>query len=814
MPDIRLQRGDGNLGLRGIETPDNAGDRAVSVAYLESHTTSNSAHPLNLWVATAAYEAGDQVLHNGGSNVNSIYVAARAVAAGRNPPSAQDNNNPDWYLVRSGITAVQGPDDTNQDPLVQNTTLHMMEGTGITITRQAETANFTFGLTGTHHNSDVEDFGPGWAYTFFDLENNVSRSGTVGGEVAPVSFFELFYIRDGVRFIFRNGANHFSTDPTNATNKFAFRTYGADPNETVPAGNSTDNHGEFFTDDPADPPQDYIIYCQRTTSPTNTPEATILAVDPPVATAAELGRIMGAPTDGDRNPFSADQFVTAFSLQEHHATPLDGVAPWATGDSTATVPANKLESLSESPPLADPDDPNSGFAPWADGDTFATINTDWLPANIAYEQIGTLTRTADDTTDESVVINETGEVTVTLHPQPKVVNDLDDVNLERPDPVPTEPVTQGIQWDPTGNEGAGEWINAAIPESSSLSQGTAEVPTRFRGDFVQLTDPTDSSINFVAQRYIVPATTFALSGGNVNRDLYGTTQNLTYTLTITDWDDPDNVPVVAVTPTGTGSATYAPNATDPNVGGTITATSFDNTTVNTFSFIVVVTGHVVPNNQRAISYIDNRRVAFLNADTVFDATGGSGYDYAMTTTGNLQVLAGDWAFRLNGTDLTGFSNSSGTIPRENANWVLGDNVFRAEGTSNRPPTVTPFITRTISVRRPYYWWQQDTTPNQPSQFDGIVTDTNGDIVEIAAGMDLMAPTAGDWYLAYPTQMGTFQYRTMRGGLITNAPPVSGTFIEPFLGLTDPLAPERQYTVLFFEGVSAGTTFDIETPQED
>ena len=41
MPDIRLQRGDGNLGLRGIETPDNAGDRAVSVAYLESHTTNN-----------------------------------------------------------------------------------------------------------------------------------------------------------------------------------------------------------------------------------------------------------------------------------------------------------------------------------------------------------------------------------------------------------------------------------------------------------------------------------------------------------------------------------------------------------------------------------------------------------------------------------------------------------------------------------------------------------------------------------------------------------------------------------------------------
>ena len=85
MPDIRLQDGGGVLGLRGIETPDNSPDRAVSVAYLEGHTTDNSAHPLNEWPTSdqPAYTAGDQVIYSRPEDAfSTIYVARQDLPAG------------------------------------------------------------------------------------------------------------------------------------------------------------------------------------------------------------------------------------------------------------------------------------------------------------------------------------------------------------------------------------------------------------------------------------------------------------------------------------------------------------------------------------------------------------------------------------------------------------------------------------------------------------------------------------------------------------------------------------------------------------
>ena len=134
MPDIRLQRGDGNLGLRGIETPDNAGDRAVSVAYLESHTTSNSAHPLNEWPTSdqPVYTAGDQVIYSRPEDAfSTIYVARQDLPAGntRTPwegtipidTNSSDvlENIPQWEAVRSGIVSLTGPDDTDPVGLPQ-----------------------------------------------------------------------------------------------------------------------------------------------------------------------------------------------------------------------------------------------------------------------------------------------------------------------------------------------------------------------------------------------------------------------------------------------------------------------------------------------------------------------------------------------------------------------------------------------------------------------------------------------------------------------------------------------------------------------
>ena len=804
MPNIRFQQGTGTLGARGLVTPAGAaGDFAATVDYVTNHTTTNLSHPLNEWPTSdqPAYTAGDQVIYSRPEDAfSTIYVARQDLPAGntRTPwegTIAIDTNSsdvleniPQWEAVRSGIVGLTGPGDTETVGLPQNATLHFTEGSGVSVTRTQ--TSFNFALTGTHHGGDVDDFGPGYAYSYFNLVDNTTHSGTVGARQTGFQIDEIENI-DGDVYLHIDFQD---PDSFNAGDPFAFRTTSGSRSILFP--NQADD-------------VDRIIYAVQDSDPTL---VYITQVDPGVNTLGDLRTLFNVPS-GSRSITPLD-FQNLYALNESHVTPTDGVAPWATGDSTATVPGNKLESLSQTPPTAWADDTTdvpSPFAPIADG---------WLPTDIVRtsnnvdELMDVHYTTAGPVAGERLVyraaVTTVGEeAPAGWYNEAGTLTNLTDVTISTTGDTALA-AGQVLTYDADSSM----WVNLAIPESSSLDQGTETVPPRFFGDFVQLTDPTDPSINFVAQRYVVPSTTFALSGGNVNRDLYGTTQNITYTLTITDWDDPDNTPDVIITPTGTGSATYAPNATDPNIGGTITATGFDNTTVNTFSFIVVVTGHAVPNNQRAISYVDNRRVAFLNADTVFDATGGSGYDYAMTTTGNLQVLAGDWAFQLNGADLTGFSNSSGTIPRENANWVLGDNVFRAEGTSNRTPTVTPFVTRTISVRRPYYWWSQDAAPTQTQQFAGIVTNTDGDIVEIAAGMNLMAPTAGNWYLAYPTQMGTLQYRTMRGGLVFTPTLVSGTFIEPFLGITDPLAAERQYTVLEFPGISAGTTFDIETPQED
>ena len=59
-------------------------------------------------------------------------------------------------------------------------------------------------------------------------------------------------------------------------------------------------------------------------------------------------------------------------------------------------------------------------------------------------------------------------------------------------------------------------------------------------------------------------------------------------------------------------------------------------------------------------------------------------------------------------------------------------------------------------------------------------------------------------------LGTFQYRTMRGGLIVTPTVSSRFFLEPFFGILDTTDARRRYTVLEFTGVSAGTTFDVET----
>ena len=62
---------------------------------------------------------------------------------------------------------------------------------------------------------------------------------------------------------------------------------------------------------------------------------------------------------------------TIHLLNENHVTPTTGTYAWAHSGNTDTVPGNKLESLSTTPPTT-----------WADGDAFARINDGWLPTDI------------------------------------------------------------------------------------------------------------------------------------------------------------------------------------------------------------------------------------------------------------------------------------------------------------------------------------------------------------------------------------------------------------------------------------------------
>ena len=257
------------------------------------------------------YVAGDMVLFDGGSNVNSLYIARGAVPVNTPPVHDGIDDNEHWFLVRSGIVSVQGSDDAVAG-LTGNATLRISEGAGIDIQRNG--AHFTVATqhTGTH---DVDEFTPGWAYSFYDLANNMARTGVVADELGVASFSEIFYIHDGIRLIFADGQGHFSTDTTDPTNIFAFRTYAADQPEP----------GDQDTRSPLFPgaTQDYIVYCQRTTSPTGSAEATVIQVDPPVNTIDELGALMGVPDQTPANEnrvFASNVEVPGFELTEHHSS--------------------------------------------------------------------------------------------------------------------------------------------------------------------------------------------------------------------------------------------------------------------------------------------------------------------------------------------------------------------------------------------------------------------------------------------------------------------------------------------------------------
>ena len=350
------------------------------------------------WSDSVDYTNGQVVLYapEGGSqeHILSIYEVIDAAQTSRTrPPEFEGGTSTGWRLVRSGIVALSTNDGAGDAGLTSNATLRINHGHGITVQRQQ--TQFTISASsGTH---DVDDFMPGWAYSYFDLRDNMTHTGTVGPEGSPGYRF------DGVEF---TGADNFPgliigfTDLPNDISTgdvFAFRTTGGDPDN--PSGSTAALL-------PGDTTQDRIVYALLT-APTI---AQILQVDPPVSTIQELQTLFG-PQSPPRGTSISVQGI--FTLTEHHVDPSVGTYNWAHTGNLTRIPTSKL------------------------------------PADIAYEQTVDVTRSTNDDPTEQIAISNTGAISLVLDPQPKNVNDLDDVNFTQPTETPE---AQNVLWDATNEE--------------------------------------------------------------------------------------------------------------------------------------------------------------------------------------------------------------------------------------------------------------------------------------------------------------------------------------------------------------------------
>ena len=443
MPDIRLQRGDGNLGLRGIDTPDNEPDRAVSVAYLEAHTSGNSAHPFNEWVSGTDYAVGDQVLYGIDDpdadlrGVYSIYIRIAltqeqidaGVTVNNTTPPEVSGTTAGWRLLRSGIVSLSTNDGAGAAGLTSNSTLRINHGAGIDVNRSATTYTIS---THSTSSSDVNDFMPGWAYSYFNLIDNTTHTGTVG---VRQTGFEIDAVEniDGNVYLHIDFQDPNSFDPGD---HFAFRTFDGNTRTQLFRAGAT---------------ADRIIYAIQDSNPEL---VLIAAVDAPVSTLGELRTLFNVPS-GTRS-ITPISFQNLFTLDEHHSGQT-GTAPWAQTGNDTNIPTDKLGGLS-SDVLA----PNTVF----------TINDAWLPDDIIRSTTtNVITRNAvdDTTTGESLVVAADGVATLTLDHQPDVVNDLSDVNFTQPTETP---VVEGLLWDATEME----WINSPVTQTLEGLTDTA-VPT-------------------------------------------------------------------------------------------------------------------------------------------------------------------------------------------------------------------------------------------------------------------------------------------------------------------------------------------------
>ena len=475
--------------------------------------------------------------------------------------------------------------------------------------------------------------------SYYDLENSTTRTGTVEATAGNMTFSEGFNIRAGVRLIITSGSGLY-----NDGDRFAFRTF-------APPSTNPDSRTTLF---PV-ATQDYIVYCQRTISPTNTPEATVLQVDPPVSTFQELANLMGLPNDQQTRQYNGVQ-VAVFGLDEHHVDPAVGTYAWAHTGNLTTVPGNKLESLSQTAPTT-----------WADGDAFSVIDSSWLP-------------------DFSTDLGGLSDVTITT---PIVDN-------------------QFLRYDLATSM----WINETVDLGSDLTQMTTT--QGITGGNVIVTD--SAGIEFIA--FAVPAASATIgnfsdvnlysSSGTVTRSLVVSTSNFENTPTVTAMiTDAGGATGLNVTVTGTQVSV---SGIDTTVVRTITA----QVTVSDGMTQVLQQNRTIDIVDNRSVALTNFAATFDLAGTddfTFDITGQNN---AVLTDGRYSYsVRGNASQTLQGSSIT---IPRRTINPDIA-IVVGPNAIVGRGLTSRLPTrtlVSP--TSTVTGFRAFFFFSSATTPASAAAF--------------------------------------------------------------------------------------------------
>ena len=712
---VRLSEDDSGVNDSGLEF-NTDGELAITTPFTTADETKldalNGNRPIRDWVSGTDYAIGDQVLYGVTSgdlsNVFSVYIRVAltqeqidaGVVFNNTTPPEVSGTSVGWRLMRSGLVRLQtNGNDTSTSAtdtgagLTSNATLRIHQGHGITISRDATTFHISQ-PTGTH---DVDEFLPGWAYSYYDLENTTTRTGTVEANAGNMTFSEGFNIRAGIRLIITSGSGLY-----NDGDRFAFRTFA--PPSTNPDSRTTLFPGAT---------QDYIVYCQRTISPTSTPEATVLQVDPPVSTFQELANLMGLPNDQQTRQYNGVQ-VAVFGLDEHHVDPAVGTYAWAHTGNLTNIPTDKLRGL-ENARL-------DGQAEW-------TIDNSWLPAF---------------STD---------------------LDGLSDVTL-------TTPIAdnQFLRYDLATSM----WINETVDISAGLTQETTTIGATGQTvrvmdssgvDFIAFALPAASATigNFAGVDLYDPA-------GTVSRSLVVSTSNFennpTVTATITN----------AGGATGLNVSVNGTQVTLSGIDVTVVRTITVQVTVSDGTTQVLQQNRNVSVVDNRGLQFNNFTATFDLAgpdDYILDIqpTGN-----AELTTNNYGYNLNGGANILNQTNPITIPRLFNPL-NPNAVWRVGQNTIngRALIAASQPPRSTITVEDTVTTFRAFFFFASATDPTDASDFPVVNASTvefgaGQTLTATEAGENT-------YYLAYPDDGGLFQYRVVGGSTLTVPEVVSGTFIR-------------------------------------